>query len=65
MRFVETDQQLGRTVLGVLRRLLLSDLAEVPHVEPSIGAAGSQDGLVVRRPLDLLGKLATQVQRLR
>lgn len=62
--FVETDQQLGRTVLAVLRRLLLADLAEVPHVEPPVGAAGGQDGLVVGRPLDLLGRAATRVQPL-
>lgn len=62
--FVETDQQLGRTVLAVLRRLLLADLAEVPHVEPPVGAAGGQDGLVVGRPLDLLGRAATRVQLL-
>lgn len=61
-RFVETDQQLGRTVLGVLRRLLLADLAEVPHVEPPVGAAGGQDGLIVGRPLDLLGRVAMRVQ---
>lgn len=53
-RSVETDQQLRRTVLSVLRRLLLADLAEVPHVEPPVCAAGGQDGLIVGRPLDLL-----------
>lgn len=62
--FTETDQQLWRSVLGVLRRLLLPDLAEVPHVEPPVGAAGGQDGLIVGRPLDLLGRVATWVQLL-
>lgn len=62
--FVETDQQLRGTVLGILWQLLLADLAEVPHVEPPVGAAGGQDGLVVGRPLDLLGRAATRVQLL-
>ena len=33
--------------------LLLSDLGEVPDVEPAVGAGGGEDGLVVRRPLHL------------
>ena len=50
----KTDQQLRRAVLGILWRLLLSDLTEVPDVEPSVRAAGGQDGFVMRRPLHLL-----------
>ena len=51
--FVSTNQQLRRTVLSILWWLLLSDLAEVPDVEPPVSAAGGQDGFVVRWPLNL------------
>lgn len=54
--FITADQQLRRSILGILWRLFLSDLAEVPDVEPPVGAAGGQDGFVVRRPLNLLGR---------
>lgn len=53
--FVPTNQQLRRTVLSILWGLLLSDLAEVPDVEPPVSAAGGQDGFVVRWPLNLSG----------
>ncbi len=49
-------EQLGRAVLGVLGRLLLADLAEVPHVEALVRATGRQDGLFMRGPLDLCGR---------
>lgn len=52
--FVATDQKLRRSVLSILRWLLLTDLAEVPHVEPPVSAAGGQDGFVMGRPLNLL-----------
>lgn len=54
--FVPADQQLRRAVLSVLWWLLLSDLAEVPHIEASVSAAGGQDGFIMRRPLNLLGR---------
>ena len=44
---IQTDRQ------TYLRTLFLSDLAEIPDVEPPIGAGRSQDGFVVRRPLNL------------
>ena len=36
-----------------LRALFLANLAEIPNVEPSIGARGGEDGLIMRRPLNL------------
>lgn len=62
---VPTDQQLRRAILSILRRLFLSDLTEVPDVEPPVGAAGGQDGFVVRRPLDLFGRDGPDVTFLR
>uniref|UniRef100_A0A1I8GPN7 Ragulator complex protein LAMTOR1 n=1 Tax=Macrostomum lignano TaxID=282301 RepID=A0A1I8GPN7_9PLAT len=47
------EQQLRRPVLGVFGRLLLADLAQVPHVQAAVRTRARQDGLVVRRPLDL------------
>lgn len=53
---VTTHQQLRRAILSILWWLLLSNLTEVPDVEPPVGAAGGQDGFVMRRPLNLLEK---------
>ena len=47
------EEEFGRTVLGVLGRLLLANLGQVPNVESAIGAGRGQDGLVVGRPLNL------------
>lgn len=49
-----THQQLWWSVLGVLWRLLVSNLAEIPDVETTVGTARGQNGFVVRRPLNLL-----------
>ncbi len=48
------EEELRGPVLCVLRRLLLPDLAQVPHVEAAVGPGGGQDRLVVGGPLDLL-----------
>ncbi len=48
------EEELRGPVLGVLGRLLLPDLAQVPHVEAAVGPGGGQDRLVVGGPLDLL-----------
>lgn len=53
---VTTHQQLRRAILSILWWLLLSNLTEVPDVEPPVSAAGGQDGFVMRRPLNLLEK---------
>jgi len=47
------EQKLRRSVLGILGRLLLANLGQVPDVKAAVGAGRSQDGLVVRRPLNL------------
>merc|ERR1719259_1287673 len=47
------EEKLWWTVLRILRTLFLANLAEVPDMEPSIGARGGEDGLVMRRPLHL------------
>mmetsp|Transcript_2389 Transcript_2389/g.16055 ORF Transcript_2389/g.16055 Transcript_2389/m.16055 type:complete len:206 (-) Transcript_2389:777-1394(-) len=44
------EQQLRRTVLGVLGRLLLADSAQVPNHQPAICTARTQDSLVLRIP---------------
>lgn len=48
-----THQQLGRTILSILWRLLLSDLTQVPDVESPVSAAGGEDRFVMGRPLNL------------
>ena len=40
------EEQLGRAVLRVVGRLLLADLAQVPHVESPVRAGRREDGLV-------------------
>ena len=47
------EEEFRRSVLGVLGRLLLADLRQVPNVEAAISAGGGQDGLVMGRPLNL------------
>lgn len=47
------EQQLWRSILGIFGTLLLTNLAEIPNVQPAIGARRSQYCLVVRRPLHL------------
>ena len=49
------EEKFRRSVLGVLRALLLSDLGEIPDVQPPVSARAGQDGLVMGRPLDLGG----------
>ena len=48
------EEKFGRAVLSILRALLLPDLGEIPDVEPPVSARAGQDGLVMRRPLDLV-----------
>ena len=50
------EEKFRRPVLGVLRALLLSNLGEIPDVEPPVSARAGQDGLVMGRPLDLGGE---------
>ena len=50
------EEKFRRSVLGVLRALLLSDLGEIPDVEPPVSTGAGQDGLVMGRPLDLEGE---------
>ena len=47
------EEELGRSVLGILGVLLLPNLGEVPHVQPAVRAGAGQDRLVVGRPLHL------------
>jgi hypothetical protein len=47
------EEQLGRAVFGIFRRLLFANLGEVPHVQTTVGARRGKDRLVVRRPLNL------------
>ena len=47
------EEELGRSVLGILGVLLLPDLGEVPHVQPAVRAGAGQDRLIVGRPLHL------------
>lgn len=44
------EQELGRAVLGVLRRLLFADAAQVPYVDAAVSGGRAQNGLMVRRP---------------
>ena len=41
------EKQLRRSVFRVLSVLLLSDLGQVPDVQPAVRAGARQDGLVV------------------
>lgn len=41
------EQQLRGAVLGVLSALLLSYLAQIPHVKAAICPAGGEDGFVM------------------
>ena len=47
------EEQLRRSILGVLSILLLPDLGQVPDVQSVVCAGARQDGLVVGRPLNL------------
>ena len=47
------EEELGRTILRVLRALLFTNLGQVPDVESAISAGAGEDGLVVGRPLHL------------
>ena len=61
------EEQLGRTVLGILRGLLVADAPEVPHHQPAIRAARAHDGLVLGGPANLenlLGVARKRVQPL-
>jgi len=49
------EEKFWRSVLCVLGRLLLAYLGGVPDMQAAIGAGGSQDGLVMGRPLNLKG----------
>ena len=46
------EEKLRRAVLCVLRRLLLADFGEVPHVEAAVRGARREDRLVEWRPRD-------------
>lgn len=46
-------QQLRRAVIRIIRRLLLSDLRNVPDVDPPVGRGGREHGLIVGRPCEL------------
>lgn len=61
-------QQLGRSVVRVVGRLLLPNLGDVPDVDPSVRRGGREDGLRVGRPGeldDLVGVRLERVQLLR
>lgn len=47
------EQELWWAVFGIFRSLFFSDLRQVPDVEAAVGSAAGQDGLVMRRPLNL------------
>ena len=56
------EQQLGRPVLRVLRVLLIPYLAQIPYVDTSVRAAGSQDGLIEWRPGYLVDPILVPLQ---
>lgn len=45
-------EELRRTVLGVLRVLLLTDFTQIPHVKSSVSSARCHHGLAEWRPGD-------------
>lgn len=59
----DTHQQLRRSVLRILRALLLPDLAQIPDVEAAVGARAGEDGLVVWRPLHLEDLVLVRLER--
>lgn len=47
------EEQLRWAIFGVFWCLFFSNLRQVPNVQATIGPAAGQDGLVMRRPLNL------------
>ncbi len=47
------EEELWWPILGILSVLFLTNLAEVPDVQTTVGARGGENGLVMGRPLDL------------
>jgi hypothetical protein len=57
------EQELGRAVLGVVRRLLRADLREVPDVDAPVARGGREDGRRVRRPRDVQDVAGVALER--
>ena len=57
------EQQLRRSIVRIVGRLLLSDLGDVPDVDPSVRGGGREDGLGVRRPRELDDLVCVRLER--